>query len=109
MRTNEQRHKGGYKINEITYPKAWGGEQQSKYGQGLVVIRFCTSSNPTHGVFDIHNGEDLCQWSQVKIRLNTFCQSTIPQKQFILMMCVRGDIGVEKLVIRCVCAKWMAP
>ena len=31
----------------------------------------------------IHNVEDLWQWSRLKIRLNAFRRSTIPQKQFI--------------------------
>ena len=31
----------------------------------------------------LRNGEDLWQWSRLKIRLGAFRQSTIPQKQFI--------------------------
>ena len=32
---------------------------------------------------EIHNGEELWQWSRLEIRLNAFRRSTIPQKQFI--------------------------
>ena len=44
-------------------------------------IRFCVGSNPACGVSQICNGEDLWQWSQLEIRLNTFHWSTITQKQ----------------------------
>ena len=44
---------------------------------------FCADSNPVCGVSEIYNGENLLQWSRLKIRLNVFCQSTMPQKQFI--------------------------
>ena len=33
-------------------------------------LRFCTGSNPAHGVSEIRDGEDLWQWSQLEIRLN---------------------------------------
>ena len=54
-------------------------------------LRFCTGSNPAHGVSEIHDGEDLWQWSWLEIRLKAFCQSTIPQKQFIIIItsCIR--------------------
>ena len=48
-------------------------------------LRFCTGSNPAHGMLEIHDGEDLWQWSLLEIRLNTFCLSIISQKQFIKM------------------------
>ena len=32
-----------------------------------------------------HYGEDLWQWSRLEMRLNPFHQSTIPQKQFIII------------------------
>ena len=48
-------------------------------------IRFCSGSKPHRGVLEIRDGEDLWQWSQLKIRLNIFCRSTIPQKQFIII------------------------
>ena len=44
-------------------------------------LSFCTGSNPAHGMSEIWDGEDLWQWSRLEIRLNAFCQSTIPQKQ----------------------------
>ena len=43
-------------------------------------LRFCAGSNPARGVLEIRDGEDLWQWPQLEIRLNAFCQSTIPQK-----------------------------
>ena len=46
-------------------------------------LRFCAGLNPVHGNLQIHDGEDLLQWSWLEIRLNAFSQSTIPQKQFI--------------------------
>ena len=46
-------------------------------------LRFCTDLNPACSMSEIHDGEDLWQWSQLEIRLNPFCWSTIPQKQFI--------------------------
>ena len=44
-------------------------------------LRFCTGSNPAHSVSEIFSGEDLWQWSQLEIRLNVFCWSTIQKKQ----------------------------
>ena len=49
-------------------------------------LRFCAGSNPARGVSEIRDGEDLWQWSQLEIRLNAFRQSTIPQKQFIIII-----------------------
>ena len=37
---------------------------------------------------EIHYGEDLWQWSRMEIRLNTFRWSTIPQRQFIIIIIV---------------------
>ena len=36
-------------------------------------LTFCAGSNPAHGVSEIWDGDDLWQWSWVKIRLNGFC------------------------------------
>ena len=72
---------------------------RSSYG-GVVVIttaqlhstktelRFCAGSNPAHGVSEICDGEDLWQWSRLEIRLNAFRRSTIPQKQFIIIIII---------------------
>ena len=43
-------------------------------------LSFCAGSNPACSMSEIWDGEDLWQWSQLEIRLNAFCQSTIPQK-----------------------------
>ena len=45
-------------------------------------LRFCTDLNPSCGVSEIRDGEDLWQFSRLEIRLNVFRRSTIPQKQF---------------------------
>ena len=47
---------------------------------------FCAGSNPAHGVSEIHEDEDLWQWSRLEIRLKAFRRSTIPQKQFIIII-----------------------
>ena len=72
------------------------GVQTSKFWDSVVVIttgqlhwtnperRFCGSSNSASGVSEIHDGEDLWQWSLLEIRLNAFRRSTITQKQFII-------------------------
>ena len=46
-------------------------------------LRFCAGSNPARDVSEVSDGEDLCRWFRLEIRLNTFRWSTIPQKQFI--------------------------
>ena len=42
--------------------------------------------HPALGVPEIRDGEDLWQWSRLEIRLNAFRRSTIPQKQFIIII-----------------------
>ena len=49
-------------------------------------LRFCTGSNPTRGVSEIGDGEDLWQWSRLEIRLTAFRRSTIPEKQFFIII-----------------------
>ena len=49
-------------------------------------LRLCAGSNPARGVSEIRDGEDLWQWSRLEIRLNVFRRSTIPQKQFIIII-----------------------
>ena len=70
---------------------------------------FCTGSNTAHGMLDIHDGEDLWQWSWqwswLEIRLNAFCQSTIPQKQsiiitFVFFLILRHQVLVDKCALR---------
>ena len=46
-------------------------------------LRFCAGSNPAPNVWEIRDGEDLWQWYRLKISLNAFRRSTIPQKQLI--------------------------
>ena len=49
-------------------------------------LRFCAGSNPARGLSEIRDGED--QWSRLEIRLNAFCRSTIPQKQFFIIIVI---------------------
>ena len=51
-------------------------------------LRFCAGSNPARRVSAIRDGEDLWQWSRLEIRLNAFRRSTIPQKQFIIIIII---------------------
>ena len=59
-------------------------------------LRSCADSNPAHGVSEIRDGEDLWQWSWLEIRLNAFRRSTIPQKQFIIIM----KTNPEKFIVK---------
>ena len=51
-------------------------------------LRFCAGSNPACVVSEIRDGDDLWQCSRLEIRLNGFRRSTIPQKQFIIMIII---------------------
>ena len=51
-------------------------------------LRFYAGSNPAHDVLEIRNGEDLWRWSQLEIKLNAFCRSTLPQKQIIIIIII---------------------
>ena len=59
--------------------------------------RFCAGSNPARGVSEIHNGEDFWQWSRLEIRLNVFHRSTLPQKQFIIIIIINCGTPIEKV------------
>ena len=45
-------------------------------------LRFCADSNRACSMLEVQDDEDLWQWLQLEIRLNTFRWLTIPQKQF---------------------------
>ena len=49
-------------------------------------LSYCAGLNPALAVSEIRNGEDLRQWSPLEIRLNAFRRSTVPQKQFIIII-----------------------
>ena len=51
-------------------------------------LRFCTGSNPARGMSEIRDGQDLSLWSRLEIRLKAFCWSTIPRKQFIIIIII---------------------
>ena len=76
--------------------KIW---KRDLYRHGVVVIttalhstkpelKFCAVLKPARGMSEIRDGKDLWQWLRLEIRLNVFCRSTIPQKQFIVI--IRG-------------------
>ena len=56
-------------------------------------LRFCAGSNPARCVSEIRDGEDLWQWSRLEMRLNGFRRSTIPQKQFIIIIYLKPYTG----------------
>ena len=61
-------------------------------------LRFCAGSSPARGMSEIRDGDDLWQWFRLEIRLNAFCQSTIPQKQFIIIIIIMKCFdGMEPL------------
>ena len=62
-------------------------------------LRFCADSNLLHGVSDIRYREDFWQWSRLKIRLNAFCRSIIPQKQFIIIIII--IIIIDHIMLKC--------
>ena len=49
-------------------------------------LRFSAGSNLARVVSEIRDGEDLWQCSRLEMRLNAFRQSTIPQKQFFIII-----------------------
>ena len=61
-------------------------------------LMFCADSNLLHGVSDIRYREDFWQWSRLKIRLNAFCRSIIPQKQFIIIIII---IIIDHIMLKC--------
>ena len=46
-------------------------------------LRFCADSNAAYGMLEIHDGEDLWQWSQLEIKLRLSSVAHIT-KQFII-------------------------
>ena len=71
-------------------------------------LRFCAGSNPARGMSEIHDGEDLWQWSRLEIRLNAFRRSTIPQKQFIIIMinwCQLALFGTRQTFLHWYCSR----
>ena len=49
-------------------------------------LRFYAGSSPARGVLEIHDGKDHRQLFQLEVRLNALRWSTIPQKQFIIII-----------------------
>ena len=56
------------------------------------------NSCPTCSTSEISDDEDLWQWSQLEIRLNAFCQSTIPQKKFIIIIIIRFNLQFKTII-----------
>ena len=61
-------------------------------------LRFCAGSNPARSVSEIR-GEDLWQLSRLEIRLNAFRRSSIPQKQFIIII-ITNTISGQLIIIK---------
>ena len=59
-------------------------------------FRFSAGSNPARSVSEIRDGEDLWQWSSLNVKLNAFRRSTIPQKQFIIIIIIQQKQNVIK-------------
>ena len=59
-------------------------------------LRFCAGSNPARGGLEICDGEGLWQWYRLEIRINAFRWSTIPQKQFIIIIITPEPIEDKK-------------
>ena len=55
---------------------------------GKPELRFWAASNPPRDVLGIQDNEDLWQWSRLKIRLNAFRRSTIPQEHFFIVIII---------------------
>ena len=63
-------------------------------------LRFCTGSNPSHGVSEICDVENFWQWSQLlEIKLNAFLRSTILQKQFIIIVICLNEGAMKYLIV----------
>ena len=77
-------------------------------------LRFYTDLNSARGVSEIHDGEDLWQWSRLEIRLNVFRRSTIPSNNssiiiiIIIIIIITNDslyetenlVNVEETIIK---------
>ena len=59
-------------------------------------LRLCTGSSPARGVSEIRDSDDLRQWSPLEIRINAFRRSTIPQKQFIIVIIIITQVDTIK-------------
>ena len=74
--------------------------RRMQYSPQLFLIQFLIQMmlqrDTAFDMFEICNGKDLCQWSWLEIRLNGFPQSTIPQKQFIIIFIIT-DIKLLQL------------
>ena len=80
-------------------------------------LRFCARSNLASDVSKIPDREYLWKCSRLKIRLNAFRQSTIPQKQFIIIikqytkttsmvLLLYNNIGFEKFNYHGITFSW---
>ena len=65
-------------------------------------LKFCTCSNPACSVLYINDGEYLWQRTRLEIRLYAFCQKTILQKTFIIIIKYkrvgRNTLAIKKII-----------
>ena len=56
-------------------------------------LKFCSGSNPARGVpeFSMVRISNWQTWSQLEIKLNGLCRSTIPQKKFIIIIAIKSS------------------
>ena len=75
----------------------------------MAEIRFCAGLIPAGGASEIRDGEYLWQWSGLEIRLHVFPRSTIPQKQFIIVIIIifRGEMQGDMYTLKWKMKIWM--
>ena len=77
----EYASESGYQYCTTSFNKIWT--------QIMRKFKLCVGSNPVRGVSKICDGENLWKPSWPEIRLkNAFCRSTVPQKQFSIIMII---------------------
>ena len=79
-----------YFLVEIKYTFNQRSLSKYKFGEISAVeslLMLCRRSRGVSEILRIY-GEDLWQWSWLEIKLNTFCRSIIPQKQFIVIIII---------------------
>ena len=50
------------------------------------MVRFAIRVGDSRFVSEIRDGEDLWQWYRLEVKLNAFRRSTIPQRQFVIII-----------------------
>ena len=91
---NNPERAGTPKVNKTRPPPLWVTNETvvvittAQLHSTKPELRFCAGSNPARGVPENRNGEDLWHWSRLEIRVNAIRRSTIPQKQFTIIIII---------------------